>query len=269
MAVRSALLIGDTHADFEVPNTRFSVLGRYLFHKRPDYVIHIGDFADCPSLGLWDRGKRKGEGQTWAKDCAAAIDANERLWEETDKHNKNVIAAGRPDLIYNPKKILLAGNHDWARIERYTNDHAEMHGSISMADLRYEEFGWQVIPFLEPYVLEGTTFSHYFPSGLLARPISGDGAAKKLADLTGGSCVAGHSHTLGLHHTGKGGKRRWGIVCGSYLDEQYQINGSAMSYVPRTTRQEWWNGVMLLHSMENGDLSPVIVPSTYLMKHFS
>jgi hypothetical protein len=42
------------------------------------------------------------------------------------------------------------------------NDDPKLDGVLSLKDLAYEEYGWEVHPFLEVVVVEGVAFSHYF-----------------------------------------------------------------------------------------------------------
>jgi hypothetical protein len=262
--IKRLLLIGDSHAQAGVPNTRYEMLGRYIAHKRPDVILQIGDFADMTSLSLYDVGKRKAEGQRYDLDIKAAIDANEKLFRPI--HQLNIRLKHQKKQLYKPKLYLTLGNHE-NRVSRAANNDPKLFGTLTIENLKYEKFGWEVVPFLEPLVLEGVHFCHYFPTGLKEFPISGANAARTLAMLDGSSKVAGHSHLLQCHYEGTG-KSRWGLVAGCYLDPEHQIKGSAMDYVSAYTRQKWWNGIILLHSVHNGTFDPVFVPYSYIKENY-
>jgi Calcineurin-like phosphoesterase len=262
--IDKVLLIPDCHAQAGVKNDRFSILGAYIAHKKFDVIIQIGDFADMSSLCSYDKGKRKAEGQRYERDIAVAIDANEKLFKDTHTLNKQLIRQGKPQ--YKPKKYLTLGNHE-QRIIRASSESPHLWGTLAINDLEYEKFGWQVIPFLEPLVLEGCHFMHYFPAGLKEMPISGEGAARRLCDIDGTSHVSGHSHLLQAHYQGKG-RPRWGLVGGCFLDPDQQIKGDMMEYVSQYTKQSWWSGVVILHSLFSGSFHPVFVPYAYLAKKY-
>jgi len=45
-------------------------VGKYIVDKKPDVIINIGDFADMPSLSMYDVGKKSFEGRRYKKDIS-------------------------------------------------------------------------------------------------------------------------------------------------------------------------------------------------------
>ena len=259
------LLIPDAHSMPNVPQHRFEILGEYAAAKQFSHIVCLGDWADMPSLSLWDLHKRKSEGQRYSADIKAAREAQELFFKPIHKLNIQNKREKKP--LYTPKLHMLYGNHEF-RIERATENDPKLHGALCLDDLGYEEFGWTTHPFLKPLILEGVGFNHFWPGGLMERPISGNGAALRMTQIDGQSKVSGHSHLLQIAHEGRG-RSRYGLVAGCILDPKTQINGSAMSYVSPYTRSAWWNGILVLHGVHQGTFHPVMVPYEYLLKRFA
>ena len=49
------LVIGDTHDSPKLSQERFAWIGKYIRQSKPDYVIHIGDFASFDSLSFFQK----------------------------------------------------------------------------------------------------------------------------------------------------------------------------------------------------------------------
>ena len=62
-------------------------------------------------------------------------------------------------------------------------------GVLSIKDLAFEEYGWEVHDFLEVVIIEGVAFSHYFTSGTMGRPVTTAQACLTKKHM---SCVQGH-----------------------------------------------------------------------------
>jgi hypothetical protein len=48
----------------------------------------------------------------------------------------------------------------------------KLEGLISTKDLFFEQFGFEVYPFLKPVVVDGVVYAHYFCSGVMGRPVT-------------------------------------------------------------------------------------------------
>lgn len=169
------LCIPDTQVKPGVPIDHFEWIGKYIAAKRPDYIVHVGDHWDFPSLSSYDKGKKCFEGRRYRADVAAGNDAMRLMT------NQYRFIDG-----YSPQEHFLLGNHE-QRCERAIESQPELEGVIGYHDLNLD--GWTVHPFLKVVKLEGIAFSHYFTSGVLGRPASS--AAVMLREAMG-SAIQGH-----------------------------------------------------------------------------
>lgn len=239
------LVIPDSHAKPDVDNHRFDLLGRFIVDAKPDVIINIGDMADMESLSSYDKGKKSFEGRRYRKDIEAVIDAQERMFEPLVSYNFQQKANKKR--LYKPRLITTLGNHE-ARISRVSEDSPELEGTISIEDLQYEEFGWEVIPYRESIIVDGILYSHYFTSGVMGKPISGTHTGYMLCQKKYHSCTQGHSHILDYKLLTNGeGKRVQGLSVGCFLEEdQYE------AYAGKEANEMWWRGLVLKHITKNG-----------------
>lgn len=242
--IKKLLVIPDSHAKPGVSNDRYEWLGKYILDQRPDVIVNIGDHGDMPSLCHYDKGTKGFEGRRYKDDVAAVNDSLERLHGPIEKYNKrrrkNRKALYAPDLHY------CMGNHE-NRINRAISvDAAHLEGIIHTDDLKFKEHGWKVHPFLEPVRLGGVSFAHYFPSGVMGRPIGGVNAAASLIAKTMTSSVVGHSHLRDFaERTDPYGKKIMGLVSGCYFDHDEEYAGQV--------NKMYWRGVAMLHNVHEGE----------------
>lgn len=230
-------------------------IGRFIVDKKPDIIINLGDFADMPSLSSYDKGKRSFEGRRYRADIEVVHRGMETLLEPLDSFNKRAKEGHRER--YNPKKVLLYGNH-CHRIARVTEEDSKLEGTIGLEDLRYKEYGWEVYDFLEVVVLDGVAYSHYFVTGVAGRPAATAAAQLRRTNM---SCVAGHQQGLQIH-TGyrADGKRLTSIIAGSC----YQHNEDYLG--PQGNKH--WRGVLMLHEVKDGEFDLMPVSLEYLVKKY-
>lgn len=232
------LVIPDPHAHPDYENLRFRALGNFIVEKRPDSIICVGDFADMPSLSSYDKGKLSYEKRRYQRDIDAVIDAQEELFKPLRAYNKKAKNQYRPNLV------LTMGNHEY-RIVREVQEYPGLEGKLSLADLRYEQYGWKVSPFLEPIAVDTISYSHYFVSGVAGRPISGENIGKSLCNKLHASAVQGHSHVF--DHSERAiinGTKIFGLSCGCYTHKSYVEEWN------RATVAMWWNGVVLIQDID-------------------
>lgn len=226
-------------------------IGQYLVDKRPDTIIVGGDFADLPSLSSYDVGKKTFEGRRYRTDVAAAHRAMEALLSPINAHNK--AASKNHKVRYHPRKVLTLGNHE-NRINRAVNDDPKLDGTISVSDLKYEEYGWEVHPFLDVVVIDGVAYSHYFTTGLMGRPCTTASAQLSKKHM---SCVAGHQQGLQIATANKAdGTRLTSIIAGSCYehDEDYMSSQG----------NKHWRGMLMFHGVADGEFDIMPVPLNYL-----
>lgn len=250
------LVIPDTQIKPGVPIDHLKWMSKYIIDKRPDVIVQIGDFADMPSLSSYDVGKKSFEGRRYKDDVQSVIDAQwellvplMNLQESQREHKKKV---------YKPRLVMTLGNHD-ERINRAVNNDAKLDGVLSISDLKYEEFGWEVHPFLDVVTINGIAFSHYFPTGTAGRPASTANAQLGKQHM---SCVSGHQQGLQIA-TGRraDGSLLTSIIAGSFYlhDEEYMG--------PQGNKH--WRGALMLHNCENGSFDLNLLPMTYLREKYS
>lgn len=258
--INSLLVIPDAHAMPNVPNTRFTLLGKYIAHKQPEVIVCLGDFSDMEALSSYDAGKRKAEGKRVVDDFKAAVDAQEKMFREIHKLNIKLKRAKKA--LYKPKLYMCLGNHE-DRINRAVNDDPKMYGMYGIENLKYEQFGWEVIPFKKTLTLEGVSFCHYWPNKM-GRSID---SVTTIMNLPGGSKISGHSHVWDQRRDGRIAPKVV-LVAGCFLDHEMQIEGNALDYAAEMTRQSWFNGLFLLHEVENGHCLPVPITHRWLEETF-
>lgn len=245
------LCIPDAHAQPDFNNRRFTWLGKYIVDTKPDVIVNIGDLADMPSLCSYDKGKKSFEGRRYKKDIDAVIEANEFLMAPIKEYNLQQKSNKKAQ--YKPRFVLTTGNHE-NRINRAVEYQAELDGTIGIKDLKYEEYGWEVIPFLEPVNIHGINFCHYFTSGIMQRPISGEHAAYSLITKQLASCVAGHSHLRDFaERTSAEGRRCIGLVVGCYLETEQ------VEHYAGEANKMWYRGICMLNNVENGEFDPEFI----------
>lgn len=228
-------------------------IGKYIVAKKPDVIVNIGDFADMPSLSSFDIGKRQFEGQRYVKDIKAAHDGMELLLKPLNEFNIEAKKNHKPR--YNPAKVLTIGNHE-QRIIRAVDKDAKLEGVLSIKDLKYEEYGWEVHEFLEVVVIEGVAFSHYFTSGLLQRPVSSAAMCLTKKHM---STVQGHQQGLQIATGHKAdGRPITSIIAGSCYTHDEDYMG------PQGNKH--WRGIVMLHEVNDGAFDLMPVSLDYLRK---
>jgi hypothetical protein len=87
---RVHLVIPDVQAKPNVTHDHLEWIANYAIEKRPDVIIQIGDWADMPSLSLYDKGKRCYEGRRYVNDINAANYSLERFERTLEEYNRYI-----------------------------------------------------------------------------------------------------------------------------------------------------------------------------------
>lgn len=255
MAYKKHLVIPDLQVKPGVDTSHLSWIGNYIAEKRPDVIVQIGDFADMHSLSSYDKGKRSAENSRYQDDIDVVIEAQEKLLRPIKESNRKRNAARR----YKPRMVLTLGNHE-DRIDRATNDNAALHGKLSISDLKFKEFGWEVHPFLQPVIIDGIAYAHYFISGAYGRPVT---SARALVKRLHQSATMGHVQTTDIYmgDTRADGTPIVGLFCGTcYLhDEDYL--GAQGNFARKQ--------IILKHEVRDGAYDPCFVSLDYLRRAYS
>lgn len=249
------LVIPDTQIKPGVPLDHLRWLGRYIVKKQPDVIICIGDFADMESLSSYDYGKKSFEGRRYTKDIRSAHAGMDELLTPLNEYNERQRRNSKRQ--YRPRLVLTLGNHE-NRINRAVEDDAKLEGLLSINDLDYARWGWEVYPFLEVVNIDGVSYSHYFSTGTMGRPAT---TANAQLNKTHVSCVAGHQQGLQIA-TGKraDGKLLTSIIAGSFYlhDESYASPQGNMH----------WRGALMLHNVHDGSFDLNLLPMQYLQSKY-
>ena len=122
----------------------------------------------------------------------------------------------------------------------------------------YSEWGWEEHPFLQPVVIDGVCYSHYFTTGILGKPATTASAqlAKKHQ-----SCIAGHQQGRQVAYaTRADGIRITSIIAGSCYEHDEDYLGAQGN--------NYWRGILMLHEVENGQFDEMFVSLKYLKKRY-
>lgn len=236
------LVIPDLQIKPGVPLDHLDWISRYIEAKRPDHVVCIGDAADLPSLSSYDFGKKTFEGRRLKKDLESVHGGMARLTAFRSK------CPG-----YHPTMDLTLGNH-CDRITRAIENDPKLEGIISLDDLKFEEFGWTVHPFLKVIEIEGIKFAHYFTSGPMGRPVSSAAVLLRMW----GSAVMGHVQSVDLAVHPKSGEIAMFVGTCYLQDEHY------LGYQGNSCRRQ----IVMLNEAREGIYDPMFISLRYLRNRY-
>ena len=248
-ATKKHCVIPDVQAKPGVPLEHLEWAGRFIAEKRPDVVVCIGDFADMASLSSYDKGKRSFEGRRYRHDIDAAKRAMDLLMAPILKE------AG-----YNPRLILTIGNHE-QRIVKATDTEPILEGTIGLEDLAYDQWGWEVKPFLAVEKIDGVAYCHYFYNHNTGKPYAGQNLETRLKTI-GMSFTMGHQQGLltAIRDLADGTRQR-GLVCGSFYQHNEEYRG------PQANSH--WQGLVMKHEVRDGNYDLMEVSLGYLRRRYS
>jgi hypothetical protein len=213
----------------------------------------IGDWWDMESLCSYDKGKASFEGRRYKKDIDAGNLAMD-LFLQPIKAERERLKVNKKKQ-WKPRMVFTIGNHE-QRIERAIEDNAMLEDTIGYHDLNLDD--WEVADFLQPVIIEGVAFSHYFTTGVMGRPVT---SARAMLTKKMMSCVMGHVQDRDIAYGKRADNARLtGLFAGMYTqhDEAYlgnQGNGS-------------WKGIWLLNEVENGSFDELPVSLNYLKNKY-
>jgi hypothetical protein len=224
-------VIPDTQVKPGVKNPLIAI-AHHIAELKPQYIIHMGDHWDFPSLSLYDKGKKSHRVRNYLDDVRSGNQAMKEFFD--------ILKAKWPRHKSKCKKILLRGNHEERRnkaIEYGPDELVTLIEEFPMYDV-----GWdRIIPFLKEVNVGGVQFCHYFQQNNSHRPIS---SARALNTKRHTSCIAAHQQGFDYHEdiTG-GGKIIQSMIIGScyYHNETY-----------KTHTNHHFRGSVLLKNVKSG-----------------
>jgi hypothetical protein len=231
-------------------------IGKYAVDIQPDIIVHLGDFADMPSLSSHDKpGSKSMEGQRYKEDLKSVHEGMAAFLKPIKDHQLMLKKNHKPR--WKPRMVMLYGNHE-NRIDRAIDNDPKLDGLISLDDLHYEKMGWTTVPFLEPISIEGVCFSHYFVSGAMGRPC---GSARAILTKHHQSCIAGHQQGRDIAYAKRAdGTEMTAMIVGSgYEHDEHYMNHQSNIH---------WRGVVVLHEVKDGAFDEMMVSLKYLRKRY-
>ena len=254
MAIKH-MVIPDVQVKDGVDYSYLSVIGHYIVEKKPDVIICLGDFADMPSLSSYDAGKKSFEGRRYKTDIGVAKDAMTSLLQPLRTFQTNALKNKKK--YYNPRQILTLGNHE-ERILRATNNDPKLDGTISIDDLAYKEFGWEVYPYLDVVLVDGIAYSHYFTSGVMGRPVTSASALLKKKHM---SAVQGHVQKMEIFNEYRAdGKMLTGLFAGCcYLHDEDYLGAQGNNH---------FRGIHMLYDVDDGQFHCHSITLDYLINRY-
>jgi len=248
---RAHIVIGDTQVKPGVQTNHLTWIGRYIaeqFTNQDVAIVHLGDHWDMPSLSSYDFGKKEIEGKRYVDDIEAGNVAMGLLNAPIEA----AMARGK----WKPERHFLFGNHE-ERILRACNDHPALAGALSLDALALT--GWTTHKFLEPAILDGIHYSHYFYNPNTGRPYCGENLYPRLKTI-GHSFTMGHQQGLQYCLRPVGGARHQGLVLGStYLHDEKYLGPQGNAN---------WRGIVVCHQVENGQYDPMFVSLDFLCRKY-
>lgn len=249
------LVIPDTQCKPNQSVEHLRWAGQYAADKKPDVIVHLGDHWDMPSLSSYDVGKKSFEGRRYTDDIAAGHEGMNAFMQPICDEQRRLRSNRKK--VWNPRMVFLIGNHE-QRIMRAVENDAKLEGLISYDDFELDDYGWEVYDFLEPAVIDGIAYCHYFCSGVMGRPVTN---AKLLLQKKMMSCIQGHVQDRDIAYARRGdGSSITGLFAGMFYDHDegylnHQTNGS-------------WAGVWMLHEVDQGSFDELPVSINYLRKKY-
>lgn len=232
------------------------VIGEYIVEKKPDVIVCLGDFADMPSLSSYDVGKKSFEGRRYRHDIEATHRGMESLLSPLWEFNRQ--ARINKKRLYTPRLVLTLGNHE-DRITRVCECDPKLDGTISIDDLKYKDYGWEVHPFLDVVLIDGVAYSHYFTTGVMGRPAL---SARNLVLKKHMSCVQGHAQKMEIYNEYRAdGKMLTGLFAGCCYEHDEEYLGPQGN--------NYFRGIHMLYDVQDGAFHTHSITLSYLLARSS
>lgn len=241
-------------ADGTIPT---NAVNSRVFYGKYRICSHLQEVAVTKG---WSASLTEYRENLWRVNLVKRLDRRQENAEKKVEHYKGTVHCLEMPLgnfiIRDKYKVHVTGN---CRINRHVDANAELDGFLSIDNLCYKEFGWEVVDFLEPIVIGGVTFIHYWPNPMSGKPLGG--SAANILQKVGCSVVQGHRQTLDVAtRTLHNGVQQWSIVAGASYDFDEHYKGF--------TGNKHWRGIVVMHNVKNGGFDPLFVSTEYLKERF-
>lgn len=257
MEGRTHLVIPDSQVKPGVSLEYLRWIGEYICKKRPDTIIHLGDFADLESLSTYDKGKKSAEGKRVQADIESVHEGLRTLLTPLWKLQAEQIES--EEKVYKPRLVITLGNH-CNRLSRHVEANPELDGFLDLSALKYEEYGFEVVPFLTPINIDHVNYCHYYPNVMTGKPLGG--SALSMLKTIGESFVMGHRQTLDVatRFLPASGKQQWGIISGACYTHEEVYKGKQGNH--------HWRGIITLHNVRDGSFDPLFISLDWLERTY-
>jgi len=245
--------VPDTQVKPDVPLDHLLYAGKYIAEKKPDAIVLIGDWWDMESLCSYDKGKTSFEGRRYNKDIEAGNLAMD-LFLQPIKAEINRLKVNKKKQ-WKPRLVFTMGNHEY-RIERAIEYDSILEDTIGYFDLNLNDF--EVYDYLQPVVIEGVAFSHFFTTGVMGRPVT---SARALLTKKMMSCVMGHVQDRDIAYGKRADNvRLTGLFAGMFTQHNEAYLGNQGN--------DSWKGIWMLNEVNNGSFDELPVSLTYLKRKY-
>lgn len=197
------LVISDLQHKSGCSTEHLKWIANYINMLQPDNIIQLGDYVDMPSL------------YNYSKDKFNSFD-----YKEDIKAGNEAIRVLSENITWKCPKYITLGNHE-ERILRVNKSDKKVGAFMSIDDLDFKKYGWEVSEFLKPLFLDDILYCHYLTGGGYGKAIQ---TARMLVYKKHMSCVVGHKQHFEIHRENlPNGKSITGLMAGSsYIhDEDY------------------------------------------------
>lgn len=258
---KKVIIIFDTQLRKGVSVAHIPAISRYIVKQKPDTLVVIGDWWDCPSLSVFNTELQK-DGLRLKEDLNSGWRGMDLLYSPIKKEQQRLKQGKRKQ--WNLRSIFTVGNHDpQVRIPRFLEAHPVLEGYLQDdTSQRLTELGFEVFEFGEIAVDAGIHYAHYFINPHSAKKSPIGGSIDTMLKNVGYSFVQGHTQT---HKTGKhflsNGEVRLGIVNGcTYLHNE--------TYMGAQGNKAHWRGIVQLNDVKNGGGDILELSLEYLMHKY-
>lgn len=247
------LVIPDTQVKPGERHDHLKWAAKYAVATKPDVIVHLGDHWDMPSLSSYDVGKKSFEGRRYAADVDAGNKAMQSFLDVITSEQRRL--RKHKKRTWKPRMVFTLGNHE-NRIERAVENDAKLEGLMSYDDLNLD--AWEVYPYLEPVIIDGIAYCHFFTSGIMGRPVTN---AKLLLQKKHMSCIMGHVQDRDIAFDRDASGRRMTAIFGGIF---YQHSEDYLN--PQTNGS--WSGLWMLNEVRDGSFDEMPVSMTYLRRKY-
>lgn len=236
-------VVSDMQIHEGVDTSHFHAISCEIIDRKPDVIVFLGDFYDMRSL--YEATYDTFRSHDYKKDILVGYKALKKLLDP-------VIA--KFDSNWKPRLVYCIGNHE-NRIVKLAQS-VRLDGLIGLDDLKLQEFGFEVYPFLEPAIIDEIAYCHYFSTGAMNKPVA---SAKQLLTRKLMNCVQGHRQSFEIHREVRAdGQPMYAIFAGSsYIHDEDYLGKQGNHYM----RLVW-----ALNNVNNMNFDPEMLPISRLMK---